>query len=106
MAFTPRWQVLAAALECVQANGTSNTQAMAELCDAIAGRAVAIRVLIDKSASEVGGEKLEGERRRTLIGSNRDRWSPGKLARHDRTLRRCGPGNRAESPVWNSPLKM
>ena len=60
MAYVPRWMGLAVALESAMETGASKPEAMAEVCAAIADRAVGVRVLIDKSVSDVGGKTLEG----------------------------------------------
>jgi hypothetical protein len=60
MAYTSHWEALAHALRRIIQSGIAKSDAMKQLAYAIADREVAVRVAIDVSARDMGGEVLSG----------------------------------------------
>jgi hypothetical protein len=58
--YTPDWEPLAAALKRVVGRGVAEQQAKADICHAVADGKIRIRVVMHKTAPDVGGQTLEG----------------------------------------------
>jgi hypothetical protein len=58
MPYVPDWEPLAEAPERVMATGVTEHQAKADISNAIADRKIAVRVLVDESERDVGGQTL------------------------------------------------
>ena len=60
VAYVPEWEPLAKALTRVKAFGGNEQQAKADICNAVADRKIAIRVVIDESHRLDGGKAFSG----------------------------------------------
>ena len=60
MAYSPLWESLASVLKRVVATSISRKKAQEQIANAIADRAIAVRVTIDASAPDIPGWVLEG----------------------------------------------
>ena len=60
MAYSPLWESLASVLKRVVATSISRKEAQEQIANAIADRAIAVRVTIDASAPDIPGWVLEG----------------------------------------------
>jgi hypothetical protein len=58
MPYVADWEPLAEALKRVMATGANEHQAKADICNAVADRKIAVRVLVDDSERDVGGQTL------------------------------------------------
>jgi len=56
--YVPDWEPLANALKRVLSTGSREPEAKANICNAVADRKIAVRVSVDKSESDVGGQTL------------------------------------------------
>src|SRR5690242_2627887 len=60
MVYLTEWEPLSAALARVVASGASEEQGRIDIANAIADRAVSLRVKVDQNDSDVGGRVLSG----------------------------------------------
>jgi hypothetical protein len=56
--YVPDWEPLANALKRVFATGSKEQEAKADICNAVADKRIAVRILVDESDRDVGGKTL------------------------------------------------